>query len=168
MVKSLKWYAVYTRPHWEKRVAKRLEDKGIITYCPLNKVMRQWHDRKKMVLEPLFRSYVFVYVDLNDRTQVLQTIGALNFVNWLGRPAPISEKEIEEIRKFLKENSNVTVEGGSFKINDEVNIAAGPFISQKGKIIQIKRSTVKIFLPSLGIALYAEIDKSDIEKHSSI
>ncbi|HCY90719.1 MAG TPA: antitermination protein NusG, partial [Chitinophagaceae bacterium] len=47
------WYVVYTRPRWEKKVALNLAQKGIEHYCPLNKVRKQWSDRKKMVLEPL-------------------------------------------------------------------------------------------------------------------
>ena len=54
------WYAVYTKPRWEKKVAERLLEKGIDHYCPLNKVIRQWSDRKKAILEPIFKGYVFV------------------------------------------------------------------------------------------------------------
>ena len=57
------WYVVYTKPNWEKKVAELLEKKGIEQYCPLNKVQKQWHDRKKTVWEPLFKSYVFVRTD---------------------------------------------------------------------------------------------------------
>lgn len=163
-----KWYAVYTRPRWEKQVAARFEEKGITNYCPLNRVMRQWHDRKKIVLEPLFTSYVFVQIDLAEQVQVLQTTGVVNFVKWLGRPAVIKEVEIEEIRKFLKEYRNVNVESTAFKINDEVSVSSGPLISQKGKIIEIKRNSVKLFLPSLRVALYAEVDKSDIVKSQNL
>jgi transcription antitermination factor NusG len=55
-----KWFAIYTRPRWEKKVHKLLEEKGIECYCPLNKVHRKWSDRIKIVEEPLFKSYVFV------------------------------------------------------------------------------------------------------------
>ncbi|MEI9958604.1 MAG: transcription termination/antitermination NusG family protein [Ferruginibacter sp.] len=57
------WHAVYTKPRWEKKVAALLEARGIEYYCPLNKVVKQWSDRKKVVLEPLFKSYVFVHVE---------------------------------------------------------------------------------------------------------
>lgn len=158
------WYAVYTKPRWEKQVAKRLEDNGVITYCPLNKVIRQEQHRKRKILEPLFRSYLFVYIDLKDQLKVLQTFGALSFVRWLGKPATIRDEEIEAIRKFLKEYSNVEIENEQFEMNEEVRISRGPLMHQQGKIIQINRNTVKLSLPSLRIALYAEIDKLDIEK----
>ena len=60
MHKANQWYAVYTRPRWEKKVASLLTKKKIENFCPLNKVVRQWADRKKTVYEPLFTSYVFV------------------------------------------------------------------------------------------------------------
>ena len=64
------WYAVYTKPRWEKKVAGLLERKGIESYCPLNKVQRQWSDRKKIVMEPLFQSYVFVHVGAGEHLGV--------------------------------------------------------------------------------------------------
>ena len=59
---DLHWFAVYTKPRWEKKVSGILDDNGIENYCPLNKVVKQWSDRKKVILEPLFKSYVFVRV----------------------------------------------------------------------------------------------------------
>jgi len=44
---AVKWHAVYTKPCWEKKVANLLELKKIEHYCPLQKVYRQWSDRKK-------------------------------------------------------------------------------------------------------------------------
>ena len=41
------WYAVYTMPNFEKKVNDALQQKGIVSYCPLQKVQRQWADRKK-------------------------------------------------------------------------------------------------------------------------
>ncbi|MEO6221006.1 MAG: transcription termination/antitermination NusG family protein, partial [Ginsengibacter sp.] len=55
MISEKTWYVVYTRPRWEKKIAENLLRLGIEHYCPLNKVTRQWSDRKKKVLEPLFK-----------------------------------------------------------------------------------------------------------------
>ena len=54
------WYAVYTKSRYEKKLADNLREKGIEAYVPLRKVVRQWSDRKKLVAEPLIRSYCFV------------------------------------------------------------------------------------------------------------
>jgi transcription antitermination factor NusG len=97
---TAKWFVIYTRPRWEKKVHSLLLAKGVESYCPLHKVRRKWSDRIKLVEEPLFKSYVFVKVDEAGRTLVRMTDGVVNFVYWNGKPASIKEKEIQTIRKF--------------------------------------------------------------------
>ena len=101
MTKEPKWYAVYTKPRWEKKVAELLARQGMEQYCPLNKVQRQWSDRKKTIEEPLFKSYVFIHVKEDALLNVKQTDGVINLLYWLGKPAVIKDFEIEAIRNFL-------------------------------------------------------------------
>ena len=158
-----KWFAVYTKPRWEKKVSDLMCRQGIENYCPLNKVQRQWSDRKKVVLEPLFKSYVFVHIPLEDYMEVRSTEGVLNFVYWLGKPAVIPDEEIDLIRRFLNSFNNVEVFKTEIKINDIVRITHGPLMFQEGSIKEIKRKSVKVELPSLGFALIAEISKVNVE-----
>ena len=102
---QLNWYAVYTKPRWEKKVAKLLDEKGIENYCPLNKVVKQWSDRKKVVMEPIFKSYVFVRVEDKEKFELKSISGILNFVHWLGKPAIVRDEDITTIRKFLNERA---------------------------------------------------------------
>ena len=164
MTANYLWYAVYTRPRWEKKVAFLLTEKNIVNYCPLNKVERQWRDRKKIVLEPLFKSYVFIQVSAKEHVDVLQTDGVLNYVKWLGKPAVIRDEEIEMIREFLRDYNNVKVESTDIRVDDWVRISNGPLREQEGNVVMIKGHTVKIFLPSLKIALYAEVEKSNVAR----
>ena len=98
------WYAIYTKPRWEKKVHALLTEKKIESYCPLNKVRKKWSDRMKTVEEPLFKSYVFARVSEEEQTRVRMTAGVMNFVYWQGKPAIIRAKEIETIRKFLNDS----------------------------------------------------------------
>lgn len=164
MQTDLKWYALYTRPRWEKKVATLLTQKNIENYCPLNKVHRQWKDRKKIVFEPIFKSYVFVYTSIDKHLSVKQTDGVFNFVYWLGSPAIIKDKEIDLIKNFLSDHRNVKILSTEINLNDRVRISGGPFTLEEGSVVEIKRKTVKVFLPSLKIALYAEVDKANVEK----
>src|SRR4030095_8525252 len=107
---NLRWYALYTKPRWEKKVAEILMRKNVETYCPLNKVKRQWSDRKKVILEPLFHSYVFVRIPEKLQNHVRQTDGVINIVYWLGKPAVIRDAEIEVIKRFLNDFENVKLE----------------------------------------------------------
>ena len=103
------WYAVYTKPRWEKKIAQKLQEKGITAYCPLNKVTRQWSDRKKVVLEPLFKGYVFVQIEDEKKWDARLVNGVLNYVYWNGKVAIIRDDEIDTIRRFLHEFSDVEV-----------------------------------------------------------
>jgi transcription antitermination factor NusG len=164
MKDAKQWYALYTRGRWEKKVAEQLTRKKIENYCPLNKMERQWSDRKKTVMEPLFTSYVFIHVSQADFSSVKQTGGVINFVYWLGKPAVIRDEEINIIQKFLNEYSNVKLEKMDISVEDNVRIIAGPLMSVSGKVTEVKNKTVKIQLPSMGYAMIAEIEKTNIEK----
>lgn len=75
----MNWYVIYTKPKWEKKVAEQLADAGIECYCPLITQVRQWSDRKKKVVVPLFNSYVFVRLEDCDRNLVFQSPGAVRY-----------------------------------------------------------------------------------------
>jgi transcription antitermination factor NusG len=139
-----------------------LLQKGIESYCPLNKVRRKWSDRIKIVEEPLFKSYVFVKIDDEGRTRVRMTEGVVNFVYWNGKPALIKEKEIQIIKRFLDEYENVEVVKVDFEVEERVRVIAGPMMDQEGKIIEIKNKTAKVCIDSLGYVLIANIDKSKL------
>jgi len=162
-----KWLAVYTKPRWEKKVNKLLQEKGVESYCPLNKIRRKWSDRIKTVEEPLFKSYVFVKVNEPDRTSVRMTSGVINFVYWDGKPAVIKEKEINAIRRFLDEYENVEVRPMDLKVNQRVVITGGPLMDQEGKIIALRSKIAKVAIDSLGYILIAHIDRTKLTSAQS-
>ncbi|MDF2379948.1 UpxY family transcription antiterminator [Nostoc ellipsosporum NOK] len=159
---SKKWLAVYSRPRWEKKVDRLLAEKGIESYCPLNKIRRKWSDRLKLVEEPLFKSYVFVKVEDADRTAVRMTPGVLNFVYWDGKPAVIREKEIQAIRRFLNEYENVEIMPMSLSPDQRVKVTGGPLMNQEGKVLHINRKVAKIAIDSLGYVLIAHIERTKL------
>lgn len=159
---SKKWLAIYTRPRWEKKVNQLLTEKGFESYCPLNKVKRKWSDRIKVVEEPLFKSYVFVKVSEDDRTEVRMTTGAINFVYWNGKPAVIKEKEINAIRRFLNEHENVEARPMDVKLNQRVRIIKGSLMDKEGKVLELRHKTAKIAIDSLGYILVAYIDRTKL------
>lgn len=159
-----KWYAVYTKPRWEKKVADTLTYRKIENYCPLNKVVRQWSDRKKVVHQPLFTSYVFVRVTDKQFSELNKVDGVLSLVHWLGRPAVIKDSEVEAIKEFLNEYTNIQLEKVNVNVNDKIKVTKGPFLEKEGSVVALKNNTVKVVLPSLGYVMYAELEKSSVEK----
>ena len=156
------WYAIYTKPRWEKKVHSLLSEKKIESYCPLNKVRKKWSDRMKTVEEPLFKSYVFARVNADEQTRVRMTAGVMNFVYWQGKPAIIPAKEIETIRKFLNEYENVMAEPIQLKEDGRVIIRQGLFMDHEAKILKIEGNKVKVVIESIGYTLVASIDKKNL------
>lgn len=157
-----KWLAVYTRPRWEKKVNQLLAEKGIESYCPLNKIRRKWSDRYKIIEEPLFKSYVFVKVSEDERKDVRLTNGAINFVYWDGKPAVIKEREIAAIRRFLDEYEHVEARQVEIKVSQRVRITNGTLMDQQGTVLDVRKKTVKVAIDSLGYILIAYIDKTKL------
>lgn len=157
-----KWLAVYTRPRWEKKVNKLFVEKGLESYCPLNKVRRKWSDRIKLVEEPLFKSYVFVKVSEEDRAIVRMTSGAINFVYWNGKPAVVKEREIIAIKKFLDEYENVEARPLELILNQRVRITKGTLMDQEGKVLDVRHKLAKVAIDSLGYILIAYIDRTKL------
>lgn len=157
-----KWYAVYTKPRWEKKVHALLMEKGLECYCPLNKVHRKWSDRIKIVEEPLFKSYVFVRVNEEEKTPVRMINGVVNFVYWQGKPAVIKDKEIITIRKFLNEYEDVEVRQLDLTPDTPVMVKQGVLMGKKGTVKRVLRKKVEVLIESIGFALTAYIDKSKV------
>lgn len=161
--KNRYWYAVYTKPRWEKKVAALLEAGGIEYYCPVNRVVKQWSDRKKTILEPLFKSYVFVQVDEQKKWELLSINGIVNYVHWLGKPAKIKESEINTVRKFLNEFSGVDVSEDPTAINSKVKIKNGVLMNYQGILLEVSGNRASVKIESMGLQLTAVFDKNNIE-----
>ena len=93
------WYLIYTKPHHEKKVHAVLTEMKIDSFLPLTKKLRIWHDRKKYVDEPLFPSYVFVFLkDMQSYYDGMDTEGALYYVRTGKEIARISDKVVDSIK----------------------------------------------------------------------
>lgn len=158
-----KWHAVYTKPRWEKKVFSLLVEKGIVSYCPLNKIRRRWSDRYKIVNEPLFKSYVFVKAGDDEMKKVRMIPGVVNFVYWNSKPAVIREEEINIIKKFLNEYDFVLAEPVQLMPNQRIKIMNGILMDEEAIVIRAEKNKVQVVLNSLGFRLTASINKNEIQ-----
>jgi transcription antitermination factor NusG len=152
------WFALYTKPRWEKKIDSVLVRKGVESWCPVQKIERKWSDRKKIIEDPLFKSYVFVRIDDSEKTKVLMTDGVLNFVHHTGKPAIIRDEEIDLIKKFLSEKeaslSIQSLEG--FDENTRIRVNHGIFMDNEGTVVRGGKRKVYVKLESLGQVMIVE------------
>jgi transcription antitermination factor NusG len=144
------WFAIYTRPKNEKKVAEQLFKLGIDVYCPMVTQMKQWSDRKKKVESPLISSYVFVNLEEKDRSSVFEVHGIVRYLYWLGKPAIIQDHEIALLRDNLKGIlTSVEVEG--LQPGDSLTITKGPFQGKEGVVSQVEKNKIRLVLKELGV-----------------
>ncbi len=158
MEEDKKWYALYTKPRWEKKIHASLIKKNIESWCPLQKIEKQWTDRKKIIEEPLFKSYIFVHIDLTEKVRVLQTDGILNFVHYLGKPALIRDEEINLIKHYLLEKdvkiSLISKEG--YEASTRIRVNHGVFMGKEGTVLKNAKKKIFVKLESLGQVMVVE------------
>lgn len=95
------WYAIWTRSRHEKYVRDQLIGQGIEPLLPLIKKTNQWKDRTKEVEVPLFPGYCFARFEWKERLNVLKATGVVRIIGNNGRPEPISENEIEAVKRLM-------------------------------------------------------------------
>jgi transcription antitermination factor NusG len=164
LAQEKKWYVIYTRPRWEKKIALLLTDKEIEYYCPLNKITKQWSDRKKIIEEPLFKGYIFVKRSVHDKWDIKMIPGVLNYVHWLGKPAIVKESDIKIIRKFLQEFNDVEVSNADIVKHEKVQIKQGLMMNYKGIVLEVLGNKAKVKIDSMGLILTAIFEQKNLEK----
>lgn len=133
------WFAVYTRSRSEKSLMELLTAKGIEAYVPVRRVMKKWSDRKKMIEEPLIRSYCFVKVDESQYQDVLGTRGAVRYVWFSGKPASIPEKQIEILKIITGSDIEAECLPDTFQAGTLVRVNAGPLAGITGELIDLSK-----------------------------
>jgi len=136
--KEPRWFAAYTKPRNEKKVLERLVNTGIEAYLPLQRILKQWSDRKKMVEEPLFRSYIFVKISDADYYRVLNTNGIVRYVTFEGKAVSIPEKQINLIKQLLEQKVEIESIEEKLEPGTKVEVRFGSLLGLVGELIEHK------------------------------
>lgn len=162
---SPQWYAVYTRSRFEKRLMELLIEKGIEAYVPLRKVLKQWSDRRRLVEEPIIRSYCFVRVGEKEYYEVLNTPGAVRYIWFSGKPAPIPDRQIEILKIITGSDVEVDCLPDTFQPGIKVMVNAGPLTGLTGELVNISnKKRVIIRIDQLNQVITLSISPLLIEK----
>lgn len=158
------WYALYLRSRFEKTSHAEFLRNGVESFLPLIEEIHVWSDRRKKVLEPLFRGYLFVRSDLSDRVNVLQTPGVVQFVGIRGKPSPIPDEQINWIR--ILTNSPDAIRREDFvDVGEQVRIGMGPFKGVEGFVTKVKDTTrVVVSLTAIAQSVSVEVAPEFLER----
>jgi len=161
------WYAVYTKPRSEKKLADRLNDQGIEAYLPMHRTLKQWSDRRKMVDEPLITSYVFVNVFQKNYFDVLNTPGAVKYIWFCGKPAVIPANQIQALKLIMGQDLEIDCISADLPLGTQVKVISGPMKELTGELLNYAgKHKVMIRIDHLDKALLLTISPHLLEKVS--
>ena len=165
------WFIAYTRSCQENNVAAALNARGVKTYIPVRKVVRQWSDRKKVANQILIPRIVFVYCTEKQRRESCEY--AMYLVRYLtdfpnsGKPARVPESQMTDFMAMVGcSQDEVTITDAPLRPGEMVRIKEGPF---EGKVVEFVsfegRHYAAVRLSVLGTAL-TQIDIDSVERVS--
>lgn len=169
------WYVIHTYSGYEKKVKDNLERKvksmgleNVITriLVPEEDEIDIKGGQKRTVRRKIFPGYVFVEMDVNDRSWyvVRNTPGVTGFVGSATKPVPLDPDEVKRILRsqgIEKEvKPQITVE-----IGEQVRITSGPFENFYAIITEVnsEKGTLKGLIDMFGRETTVEVDYSQIE-----
>ncbi len=159
----LRWYAVYTRSHHEKRIKEQLDGKSVESFLPLYEAVHRWKDRRALVSLPVFPGYLFVRISLPEHRMPVVTIpGVVSLVGRLGCPTPIEDQEIEALRIcFLR--GHRMMPHPYLAVGRRVRVGNGPFAGMEGTVVRHKgKFRLILSVKLIARAVAVEIDAGDV------
>ncbi len=158
------WYVIYTLSRHEKQVNQLLDRTRIESYLPMYTEIRQWSDRKKKVVLPLFPNYLFVCISSKDFWKVLKIDGVIKFVSDGVNPDTISNTIIQSIQKMVSGK----VEVGNLqriKKGEKVRVTSGPFLGLEGDFVRYgSKKLLTVNVDILNRSVMLEINPDHIAK----
>jgi transcriptional antiterminator RfaH len=131
---EIQWFAIQARPGAEAAAESNLRELPIETLLPLAR--RSVHHATRtprMVLRPLFPSYLFGrFSAAASLRAVTYTHGVLRVVGGGGRPWPVDDAIVEDIRERIGPEGCVEMGEHPFGPGDCVRITVGPLAGWSG------------------------------------
>ena len=153
------WFAVYVKHRHEKHVLLGLESKGYESFLP---TYTKVHEARKQFEIPLFPGYVFSRLNTHQLVPILSTPGVFTVVSNGSQPAPVSDLEIERIRRILATGSTICP-WPYLSAQREVCVTSGALRGIHGVIVDERNPTwlvMSIHLLQRSVAL--KIERSQI------
>jgi transcription antitermination factor NusG len=157
------WYALYTAPRHEKRVAEQVRQRRFSCLLPLYRSVRRWKDRRKELDLVLFPGYVFVQMALDNKLKVLQLPGVVRLVSFNGQPVALPAGEVEALQNRLSTIAKIAPHAYLHK-GRRVRVQSGPMQGLEGIIVRRKNTCRVVFSIDLIMRSVAvEVDEADLE-----
>lgn len=153
-IEKLPWFALNIRTRYGDFVDRSLKGKGYESFNPV----------VSSTGAPLYPGYLFCRLNIENRLSVLVTSGVLDVVRVAGRPAVVSDEEVESVRGLIE--SSLPIRAHPWAARDGVRIKTGPCRGMVGVVERLKGQNrlVCIFsVDAIQQSRAVEIDIGDAE-----
>lgn len=160
---KMNWYVAYTCPQAERKAKAKLDGLQVKTFLPMQKVVRQWSDRKKTLEVPLFPNYIFIYTNSFERYNIIKMPELVCYVTFEGQVAVVPDTTMEVMEKLLSGNVEVSNENFA-KVGSKIKITSGKFAGVEGTLLrQNGRTRVVVRIEALRRSISIDISASCVE-----
>lgn len=157
------WYAIYTRPSHEKRVAVHFGIREIEFFLPSYCTTHRWKNRCKVQLDlPLFPGYVFACFPWAQHARVLEVPSVVSIVGNGRVPLPLAESEMGSLRAGLQVRR--AEPHPYLNVGERARIKSGPLMGFEGVVLR-KSNGLRFVLSLHQImrSIAVEVEECDLE-----
>jgi transcription antitermination factor NusG len=131
------WYLIYTKPQHEKKVHNRLTEASIHSFLPTKKVLKALGQRKKYMDEPLFPSYVFIYLEnMQQYYYGMDVDGALHYVKTGRDIVRVNPTIVDNIKLATGQPDGVETCDNHFQPGHKLVITDGPLTGLACEVVE--------------------------------
>ena len=172
------WYIIQTFSGFEQKVAETLKDliktKELTenieeVLVPMHEVTEVKRGKRVQRKKKYFPSYVLVKMQMSkDLYHMIKNIQKVTgFLGTLGKPVPVSEKEIDKIMGRIKEGTLAPKTQISFDIGEQVKVCEGPFSSFSGLVEEVdeEKARLKVSVSIFGRPTPIDLEYNQVEKY---
>ena len=173
-----RWYVVQAFSGHENHVIKLLEDRvklAKLEHCfaeivvPTEEVIEMRGGQKRKSERKFFPGYVLVRMEMNDNTWhlVKDTPYIMGFVGGTTeRPAPITDREANEILRRVKEGEEKPKPKILFEPGEVVRVTDGPFADFDGVVedVNYEKNRLRVSVSIFGRSTPVELEFGQVEK----
>ena len=175
---NLRWYVVHAYSGMEKAVERNLRERitrsgmdakfGRIM-VPTEEVVEMKNGQRRTTERKFYPGYVLVEMEMDDDTWhlVKNTNKVTGFVGGArNRPAPISERDFQNIMSQMAEGSEKPRHKVEFMVGEVVRVKEGPFADFNGSVEEVnyEKNKVRVSVTIFGRATPVELEFAQVEK----
>ena len=172
------WYIVQTFSGFEQKVSetlreiiekRQLNEKISDVLVPMHEVTEVKRGKRVQRKKKYFPSYLLVKMEMNKELyHMIKNIQKVTgFLGTMGKPVPVSEKEIDKIMGRIKEGTLAPKSEISFDIGEQVKVCEGPFASFSGLVEEVDedKSRLKVSVSIFGRPTPIDLEYNQVEKY---